>query len=306
MASTEISIKQLPTITSIESGNFVIVQTENATTKLDFKDFVVGLENTTFANVISSSTAGFAGITANTTRSTNNATNIATNTANITTLNTDVDIVSANVISLSSSVGGLNIDGAGGVTFTALTAASLSAGSLSAGALDVNGVKFKGYPSYNQVIYNAITNREGDGATAVDLGLGTNINLKFPNSKVKVSFNVPGTMGANNCSGAIVVQESDTGTSNDYIDVTDFLGPANSSAVRGTSIIGSDANEEGLTASFTGYFTPDNLGSNNIIYVRVMLRLEDAHNFYQNRGGDGGALNDASGISNLLIEEVFV
>ena len=38
MASTEISIKQLPTITSIESGNFVVVQTENATTKLDFKD----------------------------------------------------------------------------------------------------------------------------------------------------------------------------------------------------------------------------------------------------------------------------
>ena len=50
MASTEISIKQLPTITSIESGNFVVVQTENATTKLDFKDFVIGLENTTFAN----------------------------------------------------------------------------------------------------------------------------------------------------------------------------------------------------------------------------------------------------------------
>jgi len=301
MASTEISIKQLPTITSIESGNFVIVQTENATTKLDFKDFVVGLENTTFANVISSSTAGFAGITANTTRSTNNATNIAANTANITTLNTDVDIVSANVISLSSSVGGLNIDGAGGVTFTALTATSLSAGSLSAG-----GVEFKGYPSYNQVIHNAITNRAGAGATAVDLGLGTNINLKFPNSKVKVSFNVPGTMGANNCSGAIVVQESDTGTSNDYIDVTDFLGPANSLGVRGTSIIGSDANEEGLTASFTGIFTPDNIGTDNIIYVRVMLRLEAAHNFYQNRGGDAGAVNDASGISNLLIEEVFV
>ena len=57
MASTEVSIKQLPTISSIEPSNFVIVQTENSTNKLDFKDFVVGLENTTFANTISSSKA---------------------------------------------------------------------------------------------------------------------------------------------------------------------------------------------------------------------------------------------------------
>ena len=56
MASTEVSIKQLPTISSIESGNFIIVQTENSTNKLDFKDFVIGLENTTFANTVNSST----------------------------------------------------------------------------------------------------------------------------------------------------------------------------------------------------------------------------------------------------------
>lgn len=58
MASTEVSIKQLPTVSSIENGNFVIVQTENSTNKLDFKDFVVGLENTTFSNTISSNTTG--------------------------------------------------------------------------------------------------------------------------------------------------------------------------------------------------------------------------------------------------------
>jgi len=56
MASTEVSIKQLPTVSSIESGNFVIVQTENATNKLDFKDFVIGLENITFANTINENT----------------------------------------------------------------------------------------------------------------------------------------------------------------------------------------------------------------------------------------------------------
>ena len=58
MASTEVSIKQLPTISSIESGNFIIVQTENSTNKLDFKDFVVGLENTTFANTVNEGTTG--------------------------------------------------------------------------------------------------------------------------------------------------------------------------------------------------------------------------------------------------------
>lgn len=303
MASTEISIKQLPTITSIESGNFVVVQTENATTKLDFKDFVVGLENTTFANVISSSTAGFAGITANTTRSTNNATNIATNAANITTLNTDMGIVSADVISLSSSVGGLNIDGAGGVTFTALTATALSAGSLSAG-----GNVFKGYPSYSDVKYKTRTLRTGSGDVAVGLDLGTNMNLKFPNSKVKVSFTVTGSVAADDCTAALVVQESDTGTSNDYIDVAELLGDASASAVRGTAMIGTDANVEGETSSFTGIFTPDNIGTGNIIYVRLMLRLEASHDFYQNNsGGTGGtAVNDATGISTLIIEEVFV
>lgn len=58
MASTEVSIKQLPTISSIESGNFIIVQTENSTNKLDFKDFVIGLENTTFANTVNEGTTG--------------------------------------------------------------------------------------------------------------------------------------------------------------------------------------------------------------------------------------------------------
>ena len=194
MASTEISIKQLPTITSIESGNFVVVQTENATTKLDFKDFVIGLENTTFANTISG-TDGFAGIAANTTRSIANTTRGVTNAANITTLNTDVDIVSANVIALSSSVGGLNIDGSGGVTFTALTATSLSAGSLSA-----NGVEFKGYPSHSQVVYKGFTQRQGTGD--IDLGLVTSMNLKFANSKVKVYNSRSGPSRSPSCNTA--------------------------------------------------------------------------------------------------------
>lgn len=299
MASTEISIKQLPTITSIESGNFVIVQTENATTKLDFKDFVVGLENTTFANVISSSTAGFAGITANTTRSINNASNIAANAANITSLNTDMDTVSADVISLSSSVGGLNIDGTGGVTFTALTATSLSAGSLSA-----NGNEFRGYPSYNQVIYKGFTTRQGGGDLSLDLA--TSINLKYSNSKVRVSFSVPGVNNTNVVNFAFVVQESDDGIT--YADVPELLAGANGTASRGTVVGGSDAGEEVVTTSFTGLFTPAGLDGDNEIRVRIVLKLDPAYLFYQNYNGTNPATlyYNAVGISTLLIEEVFV
>lgn len=62
MASTEKSINQLPTISNIEPGNFVIVQTENATNKLDYKDFIIGLENTTFSNTVNKNTTDIAAL----------------------------------------------------------------------------------------------------------------------------------------------------------------------------------------------------------------------------------------------------
>ena len=289
MASTEKSINQLPTITNIEPGNFVIVQTENATNKLDFKDFVIGLENTTFASVLSGLNTNDAAVAANTTRSTANASSITTNTSNIAAVTTKVD-------ALETSVGNLNIDSNGAAVFSTLSAGSLSA----------NGNEFKGYPAISQEIYKTVTQRSGNGNTDVGLDLVTDVNLKSSNSKLKVSFSVPGTMGGNNHTGAIVVQESPSNSN--WIDVVDFLGDPNTNAVRGTAIIGSDANEEGVTSAFSGIFTPASLGENNRIYIRVVMRLENGNDFYQNSGGGlgGTATNDAVGISNLLIEEVFV
>tara|TARA_E500000318_G_scaffold23896_1_gene24170 strand:- start:475 stop:840 length:366 start_codon:yes stop_codon:yes gene_type:complete len=52
--STEISIKQLPVVTEINNDDLLLVQTSNATNTLKFENFVVGLENTTFAPTISS------------------------------------------------------------------------------------------------------------------------------------------------------------------------------------------------------------------------------------------------------------
>jgi hypothetical protein len=52
--STEISIKQLPVVTEINNDDLILVQKSNATNTLKFENFVIGLENTTFAPTISS------------------------------------------------------------------------------------------------------------------------------------------------------------------------------------------------------------------------------------------------------------
>ena len=57
MSSQEISIKQLPLIDEINTGDLLVVQTPNATSTLDFDNFVIGLENTSFSPTISAHTA---------------------------------------------------------------------------------------------------------------------------------------------------------------------------------------------------------------------------------------------------------
>ena len=52
MSTEEISIKQLPAVTEINNDDLILVQTPTATNTLKFQDFVVGLENTTFAPTI--------------------------------------------------------------------------------------------------------------------------------------------------------------------------------------------------------------------------------------------------------------
>ena len=52
MASSEVSINQLPVVNSVNNGDFLIIQTPNATNRLDFENFVIGLDNVTFSNTI--------------------------------------------------------------------------------------------------------------------------------------------------------------------------------------------------------------------------------------------------------------
>lgn len=101
MASTEVSIKQLPTISSIESGNFIIVQTENSTNKLDFKDFVIGLENTTFANTVNEGTTGVDELT----------TDVDELSTSVNSLTTDVDELSSVLYGSPTAIVGTGLSG---------------------------------------------------------------------------------------------------------------------------------------------------------------------------------------------------
>lgn len=52
--STYTNILDLPQVTNIEAGNFLIIQTEDTTNIIDFENFLIPLENTTFGSTISS------------------------------------------------------------------------------------------------------------------------------------------------------------------------------------------------------------------------------------------------------------
>lgn len=56
MSTERISLQQLPVISEVNNGDLILIQTATSTNTLDFKDFVIGLENTTFASTISSHT----------------------------------------------------------------------------------------------------------------------------------------------------------------------------------------------------------------------------------------------------------
>ena len=70
---SSISINQLPRIEEVNTGDLFLIQTPSSSNTLDFKDLIIGLENTTFANTIS-------------------------------TFNTNIEILSADVGNLSAKV----------------------------------------------------------------------------------------------------------------------------------------------------------------------------------------------------------
>ena len=56
------NIKELPEITDIISGDFLIVETPTATSILDYDNFIITLDNTTFGDTIVSNTTNIAAV----------------------------------------------------------------------------------------------------------------------------------------------------------------------------------------------------------------------------------------------------
>ena len=110
---SSISINQLPRIEEVNTGDLFLIQTPSSSNTLDFKDLIIGLENTTFANTISTFntnieilSADVGNLSAKVDTNTDNIViandNISTNTANIAT-NTANLLLSAAVIDVNAA-----------------------------------------------------------------------------------------------------------------------------------------------------------------------------------------------------------
>ena len=89
--NTYLNIKELPEISDVISGDFLIVETPNATSILDFANFVITLDNTTFSDIIITNTT-------NTLLLSSQVISLSSE------VNTYVDTLSSQIISLSSVV----------------------------------------------------------------------------------------------------------------------------------------------------------------------------------------------------------
>jgi|TARA_A100000172_G_scaffold74455_1_gene56540 hypothetical protein len=56
--STSINITNLPQVTEINSDDLIFIQTPTSSNTIEFKNFVIGLENTTFGSTIINNSTG--------------------------------------------------------------------------------------------------------------------------------------------------------------------------------------------------------------------------------------------------------
>jgi hypothetical protein len=72
--NTYLNIKELPEISDVIGGDYLIVETPNATSILDFANFTITLDNTTFGDVVTTNTSNIAALSTSVT-TLNNAVN---------------------------------------------------------------------------------------------------------------------------------------------------------------------------------------------------------------------------------------
>ena len=56
------NVRELPEIFSVADGDLLIIETENGTNILDFENFVIGIDNTTFGSTLSTNTTDIAAL----------------------------------------------------------------------------------------------------------------------------------------------------------------------------------------------------------------------------------------------------
>ena len=56
------NVRELPEIFSVADGDLLIIETENGTNILDFENFVIGINNTTFGSTLSTNTTDIAAL----------------------------------------------------------------------------------------------------------------------------------------------------------------------------------------------------------------------------------------------------
>ena len=112
---SSISIKQLPQVNEINSDDLLLIQTPTASNTLEFKDFIIGLENTTFANTISTFNTEIESLSSkvhtlsssditNTDAIATNTTDIAANTTNLGFSGVVIDVNAANIATNTANI----------------------------------------------------------------------------------------------------------------------------------------------------------------------------------------------------------
>jgi len=106
-----VNIKGLPRIEEIVNGNLLIVENEQGTNTLDFVNFVIGPNNTSFFNQIINLSASVVSLSATTTSLINSlsATTNATTNAQIQSLSSTVDTKLLNVSAIYYTTGTVTI-----------------------------------------------------------------------------------------------------------------------------------------------------------------------------------------------------
>jgi len=92
----QVSIKQLPQVTEINTGDLLLVQTPNATNTLLFENFIIGLNNTTFSSTISGQRTDIDSLSSSTT---GQRTDIDSLSSSTTGQRTDIDSLSSSIFS---------------------------------------------------------------------------------------------------------------------------------------------------------------------------------------------------------------